>query len=131
LNETEPAALPDSPVFTGGFAVFKHRDFGLYICARFFSSIAAQMIIIAVGWQVYHLTGRVLDLGLFGLSQFLPFLCLSLFAGHAADVYDRRVIILLCLIAFLGCTRASCLCTNGSRQRDANFRGPGSSRRGA
>lgn len=103
MNESEPAPLSESKVFTGGFAVFKHRDFDLYICARFFSSIAAQMIIIAVGWQVYHLTGRVLDLGLIGLSQFLPFLCLSLFAGHAADVYDRRVIILLCLIAFLGC----------------------------
>ena len=37
------------------------------------------MLIIAVGWQVYHITGRVLDLGLIGLSQFVPFLCLSLF----------------------------------------------------
>jgi MFS family permease len=88
---------------TGGFAIFRQRDFTLYLLARFFSSIAAQMIIIAVGWQVYHLTGRVLDLGLIGLSQFLPFLCLSLFAGHAADIYDRRAIILLCLTAFLAC----------------------------
>jgi Transmembrane secretion effector len=58
------------------------------------------MIIMAVGWQVYHLTGRVLDLGLIGLSQFLPFLCLVLFAGHAADQFDRRLIILLCLCAY-------------------------------
>jgi MFS family permease len=91
---------------TGGFTLFKERDFTLFLIARFFSSIAAQMIIIAIGWQVYHLTGRVLDLGLIGLSQFLPFLCLSLFAGHAADVFDRRVIIMLCLAAFLGCTLA-------------------------
>jgi MFS family permease len=83
--------------------VLRHRDFSLYFCGRFLSSVAAQMIVIAVGWQVYHLTGRVLDLGLIGLSQFLPFICLSLFAGHAADVYDRRVIILLCLLAFLAC----------------------------
>ena len=61
------------------------------------------MMVIAVGWQVYHLTGRVLDLGLIGLSQFLPFLCLALFAGHAADVHERRVIIRLCLTAFLVC----------------------------
>jgi len=59
------------------------------------------MIIVAVGWQVYHLTGRVLDLGLIGLSQFLPFLCLSLFAGHAADTLDRARIITLCLATFL------------------------------
>jgi MFS family permease len=87
----------------GGFAIFKERDFTLFVIARFFASIAAQMIIIAIGWQVYHLTGRVLDLGLIGLSQFLPFLCLSLFAGHAADVFDRRAIITLCLSAFLLC----------------------------
>jgi MFS family permease len=90
-------------IVRGGFAVLRHRDFSLYFCGRFLSSVAAQMIIIAVGWQVYHLTGRVLDLGLIGLSQFLPFICLSLFAGHAADAYDRRVIILLCLSALLAC----------------------------
>jgi MFS family permease len=87
----------------GGFAVLNHRDFRLYLCARLFSSIAAQMLIVAVGWQVYKLTGRVLDLGLIGLSQFLPFLCLSLFAGHAADRYDRRLIISLCLATNLIC----------------------------
>jgi MFS family permease len=62
------------------------------------------MLIIAVGWQVYHITGRVLDLGLIGLSQFVPFLCLSLFAGHAADQFDRRGIIMLCLLTYLICT---------------------------
>jgi MFS family permease len=56
-----------------------------------------------VGWQVYHITGRVLDLGLIGLSQFVPFLCLSLFAGHAADHFDRRRIIALCMLTFLIC----------------------------
>jgi MFS family permease len=84
----------------GGFAVLKNRDFMLYLGSRFCSSIAAQMIITAVGWQVYHLTGRVLDLGLIGLSQFLPFLALVLFAGQAADHFDRRLIVLLCLCAY-------------------------------
>jgi len=88
---------------TGGFAVLKQRDFARYLAARLCSSIAAQMLVVAVGWQVYNLTGRPLDLGLIGLSQFLPFLCLSLFAGHAADQYDRRLIISLCLATFLIC----------------------------
>jgi MFS family permease len=92
-----------SGLIPGGFAVFRQRAFILYLGTRLFSALAAQMIIIAVGWQVYHLTGRVLDLGLVGLSQFLPFLCLSLFAGHAADRYDRRAIILCCLTAYLAC----------------------------
>jgi MFS family permease len=87
----------------GGFAVFINRDFSLFFCARFCSSIAAQMIIMAVGWQVYHITGRVLDLGLIGLSQFLPFLLLVLFAGHVADQFDRRLIILVCLCVYGTC----------------------------
>ncbi len=62
-----------------------------------------QMLIIAVGWQVYYITGRVLDLGLIGLSQFVPFLCLSLFAGHVADQFERRRIMTLCLLTFLIC----------------------------
>jgi MFS family permease len=91
------------PSATAGFAVFRERDFTLFLIARFFAQVAVQMMVIAVGWQVYHLTGRVLDLGLIGLSQFLPFLFLALFAGHAADVHERRVIIMLCLTAFLVC----------------------------
>ncbi len=89
---------------TGGFAVLKNRDFSLYLCSRFFASIATQMVIMAVGWQVYQLTGRVLDLGLIGLSQFLPFLCLVLISGHVADQFDRRMIILLGHGAYALCT---------------------------
>jgi MFS family permease len=62
------------------------------------------MVIMAVGWQVYHITGRVLDLGLIGLSQFLPFLCLVLFSGHVADQFDRRIIIMLGHCAYALCT---------------------------
>jgi MFS family permease len=79
-----------------GAALLRHRDFSLFLGARFFAVIAAQMVVIAVGWQVYQMTGRLVDLGLIGLSQFLPFLALVLFAGHAADRYDRRVILMLC-----------------------------------
>ena len=62
------------------------------------------MVIMAVGWQVYHITGRVLDLGLIGLSQFLPFLCLVLVSGHVADQFDRRMIILFGHCAYGICT---------------------------
>jgi MFS family permease len=86
-----------------GFAVLRQRDYTLYVGARFFSSIASQMLIVAVGWQVYQKTGRLFDLGMIGLSQFLPFLCLALFAGHAADRYDRRAILFLCGGAQLSC----------------------------
>jgi MFS family permease len=89
---------------TGGFTVLKNRDFSLYLCSRFLASIATQMVVMAVGWQVYHITGRVLDLGLIGLSQFLPFLCLVLFSGHVADQFDRRLIIVFGHCAYVVCT---------------------------
>jgi MFS family permease len=89
---------------SGGLAVLKNRDFSLYLAARFLSNIATQMLIVAVGWQVYHITGSVLDLGLIGLSQFLPFLCLVLFSGHVADQYDRRIILICGLAAYFLCS---------------------------
>src|SRR6202161_1711247 len=89
---------------TGGFAVLRNRDFALYLCSRFFASIATQMVIMAVGWQVYHITGRLLDLGLIGLSHCLPFLCQVLFSGHVADQFDRRMIIMLGQCAYAICT---------------------------
>ena len=51
---------------------------------------------VAIGWTVYSLTGSAFDLGLVGLAQFLPVLLLTLPAGHAADRYDRRIIVAIC-----------------------------------
>jgi MFS family permease len=58
--------------------------------------MAYNMLVVAIGWQVYDLTHSALSLGLVGLVQFLPQLCLTLFVGHVADRYDRRRISLLC-----------------------------------
>jgi MFS family permease len=58
--------------------------------------LAYQMVAVAIGWQVYDLTGRALDLGLVGLAQFGAQLLFSLPAGHMADRYDRRRIVLAC-----------------------------------
>ena len=51
---------------------------------------------VAIGWQVYALTGSAFDLGLVGLCQFLPVLLLTLAVGHVADRYDRRRIVAAC-----------------------------------
>ena len=58
-----------------------------------------QMLGVAVGWQLYELTGRVLDLGLVGLVQFLPMVLLTLVVGQVADRCDRRLIVIVCEIA--------------------------------
>ena len=78
------------------FGILSNRNFSFYLYARLLSQIAVQMQSVAIGWQVYALTGNVLDLGLIGLAQFAPFVALVLFAGQVADRYDRRLIITLC-----------------------------------
>ena len=77
-------------------ALLGNRDFTRYLAARFLSSLAVQMQTVAVGWQVYQVTRDPLDLGLIGLSQFLPFVVLILPAGHFADTRDRRRILAGC-----------------------------------
>lgn len=77
-------------------SVIRHPPFAFFWCARVLSSFAYQMQAVAVGWLVYERTGSVLDLGLVGLSQFLPVVALTLVAGHLADRYDRRRIVQIC-----------------------------------
>lgn len=89
---------------SNGFSVLQHRNFRFYLSARILGTIAVQMQSVAIGWQVYAMTGNMFDLGMIGLAQFAPFLCLILFAGHVADRYNRRVIIVLCFVAQLLCS---------------------------
>ena len=68
----------------------------LFLFGRIGSSIAFQMLGVAVGWQMYALTSSAWYLGLVGLAQFLPMLLLTLVAGQTADRYDRRTIARTC-----------------------------------
>jgi len=74
----------------------RNRDFVLFILGRLTNVLGTQIIVVAVGWHVYLMTGDPLDLGLVGLSEFMPSLVLFLAAGLAADRFDRRVIIVIC-----------------------------------
>jgi MFS family permease len=73
-------------------SLLHHRPFVLFWSARVCSAVAFQMVGVAMGWQMYALTGSALDLGLVGLSQFLPATILVLIVGQLADRYDRRKI---------------------------------------
>src|SRR5690348_16002348 len=77
-------------------SLFKHPGFLEYWCSRLNSMFAFQMLSVAVGWQIYDLTHRALDLGLIGLVQFVPSFVLALPAGHVADIFERRRIVLIC-----------------------------------
>src|SRR5438067_11396357 len=86
-----------------GLSAFRHLDFTLYQLERFFVVAGLEMLSVAVGWQVYEVTRRPLDLGYVGLAQFLPNVFLFLIAGHAADRFSRKGILLVCNLAFAVC----------------------------
>src|ERR1700751_5148971 len=79
-----------------GTAAFQFSGFRLYQIARFAIVFCTEMQSVAVGWQVYEITRRPLDLGLTGLVQFLPPVLLFWLAGHSADRFDRRKLLTLC-----------------------------------
>ncbi|WP_431268864.1 MFS transporter [Dankookia sp. P2] len=76
--------------------ILRHRPFLLFWTSRVLSTLCFQMLAVAVGWQLYALTGRALDLGLVGLVQSIPVLVLTLPAGWLADRGDRRLIVACC-----------------------------------
>ncbi len=89
-----------------GLAAFRYIDFTLYELERFFIVAALEILSVAVGWQVYEITRRPLDLGLVGLAQFLPNVFLFLIAGHAADRFSRKKVLLICNLGFAVCCAA-------------------------
>jgi MFS family permease len=122
-------------------SVLRNRNVFLFLAARFCSAMALMMFSVAVGWQVYALTGSAFALGMVGLAQFLPAFLLSLPGGLAADRFDRRGLLLasyalevfvgaallalslrsspsptwiFCVIAFIGVGRAFMAPANGS-----------------
>src|SRR5213078_4377256 len=82
-----------SPVTSTPPSLLRHRSFVLFWCARTSTTGAYQMLAVAVGWQLYDLTGNAFDLGMLGLMQFIPLVTLAVFVGQIADRCDRRALI--------------------------------------
>src|SRR6201993_2308963 len=88
-----------SPPIAGTSALLNHKSFLLFLLSRSFSRFSSQIAAVAIGWQVYDLTGSAFDLGMVGLGQFLPTLLLVFVAGHAADRYERKRVVQVCQLA--------------------------------
>ena len=92
-------------------SLWRSPNFLKYISARWFNSLAIQLITVTVGWQIYEMTSDPIDLGLVGLSQVVPIFVLFLVSGLAADRLNRRAIIAACnlthvlVVGFLFYTR--------------------------
>jgi MFS family permease len=82
----------------GSSALLKNPSFLFFVVSRSFSRFSGQIAAVAVGWQIYDLTGSAFDLGMIGLVQFLPTAVLVFVAGHAADRYARTRVVQVCLL---------------------------------
>ena len=97
--------MDDSPA-TANSSALSHRDFRRYLGAAFLAILATQIQSVAVGWQVYSIARTPLALGYVGLFQFLPMMACTIPAGHMADRFDRRLILVIsnfCSAIAAGC----------------------------
>ncbi len=94
------------PAQADRYAAFRHSAFTRYWIQRLLNTLAVQIVSVAVGWQIYDLTRDPFDLGLIGLTQFLPALALVLVTGSVADMFGRRMVMGVSQIIELICTMA-------------------------
>lgn len=95
--------MPARANATDGYIAFTHPAFVIFEIARFLVVAAVEMQAVAVGWQVYEITKRPLDLGLVGLAQFLPAILLFPISGHTSDRYKRRNVLSACYSGYAVC----------------------------
>jgi MFS family permease len=100
LTGSAPGAENDRP---SALASLRYRNLRYYVASRLFSGAAMSMLRAAVLWHVYEISGSEFHLGLIGLVQFVPSLCLSLVGGAVADSYDRRRVIMVTQVGTLAC----------------------------
>ena len=101
--------VPDRrPPSVSASSLFSYSGFVRLWFARLAGTAGSQMLMIAVGWQMYDLTGSAWDLGLVGLVQFLPALLLVLVAGHVVDRHQRARVLAVCLACQAGIAALLC-----------------------
>jgi len=98
LKRKIAATVPDS----SPYAAFESRGYRYYLAGNFLSVIGRQMLSVTVGWEVYRRTGSAFALGLIGLTGALPVIAFAIPAGHVADRFSRRSI-LMCSQIISGC----------------------------
>lgn len=85
------------------YAALRHRDYRLLLIGRFITSFGNEMLTFAIGWELWLRTQSAFALGMVGLVQVVPVILLSLPAGHIADQYNRKRIVLITETIFALC----------------------------
>lgn len=115
MAEPDESSAPAAAESASGssYALFRNRDFRLYLIGRFVASFGQQMLVMAIGWELYERTHSAIALLMIGLMQVVPMALLTLPAGHVADNFDRKkVIVWMSIVVFASCiglTTASAL----------------------
>jgi MFS family permease len=100
-DQESPENLPDEPVkksaapSDGAYAVLRNTDYARYLFGRFVASLGQQMLVVAIDWELYKRTHSALALAFVGLSLMVPMILCTIPAGHFADIYDRKKIVLV------------------------------------
>jgi MFS family permease len=90
----EPDILAPEPRKHDPYAVLRNPDLRIYFVGRLVAIIGQQMFATALGWEIYERTKSAMALGLVGLTQVIPMIICTLPAGHFADIYNRKHIII-------------------------------------
>src|SRR5579872_645970 len=96
----QSAEPPDLEPAKSPYAVLKNRDFLLYLTGRFIASFGQRMLAVTVGWEIYERTHSKLALGIVGLVQMVPMFLFIFPAGHMADNYNRKRVIIWMQLLF-------------------------------
>ena len=98
-DQESPENLPDEPAGKpakeSAYAVLKNADFTRYLIGRFVASLGQQMLVVAIDWELYRRTHSALALAFVGLALMVPMILFTVPAGHFADTFNRKKIILI------------------------------------
>src|SRR5579871_4733875 len=96
----EPVEPPEKGATTSPYEILNNRDFLLYLICRFIASFAQQMLAVTVGWEIFERTQSTLALGFVGLAQIIPMFLFVFPAGHVADNYNRKAIVIWMTVVY-------------------------------
>jgi len=101
-DQESPENLPDAPApksaAEGAYAVLRNANYTRYLIGRFVASLGQQMLVVAIDWELYQRTLSALSLAFVGLSLMIPMILCTIPAGHVADVFNRKKIVLFTTI---------------------------------
>ncbi len=95
--ESAAPSAPPGPDAAGAsaYAVLRNANFSRYLAGRFVASLGQQMLVVAIDWELYQRTHSALALAMVGLSLMVPMIVFTVPAGHFADTFNRKTIILI------------------------------------